>query len=147
LLPGGANQFPGGLLPLWTTAFSRRTRLRDYTGKWTETVAIPHNGTPDPDYFRLARDSQQRVSVEPVRSSNECIGEFESTEEAFCRPDFKVTTWALCTDQWEWCTQTSLKVGHAPVSSEIYGGFRRLIQAEKRQQELVYRYLVSRENN
>ena len=21
LLPGGANQFPGGLLPLWTTAF------------------------------------------------------------------------------------------------------------------------------
>jgi hypothetical protein len=29
LLPGGANQFPGGLLPLWTTAFSRRTRFRD----------------------------------------------------------------------------------------------------------------------
>jgi hypothetical protein len=23
----GANQCPGGLLPLWTTAFSRRTRL------------------------------------------------------------------------------------------------------------------------
>jgi hypothetical protein len=26
LLPGGANQFPGGLLPLWTITFSRRTR-------------------------------------------------------------------------------------------------------------------------
>jgi len=28
-----ANQFPGGLLPLWTTAFSRRTRLGDITGQ------------------------------------------------------------------------------------------------------------------
>jgi RNA polymerase sigma-70 factor (ECF subfamily) len=26
----------------------------------------------------------------------ECIGDFESTEEAFCYPDFTVTTWALC---------------------------------------------------
>ena len=26
LLPGGANQFPGGSIPLWTSAFSRRTR-------------------------------------------------------------------------------------------------------------------------
>jgi hypothetical protein len=26
-----------------------------YTGKWTETVAISHNGPSDPDYFRLAR--------------------------------------------------------------------------------------------
>src|ERR1700680_4707052 len=31
-VPGGANQFPGGLLPLWTTAFSRRTRLIRYRG-------------------------------------------------------------------------------------------------------------------
>ncbi len=35
---------------------------------------------------------------ELVRSSNECIGDFESTEEAFCCPDFRVTTWALCID-------------------------------------------------
>jgi RNA polymerase sigma-70 factor, ECF subfamily len=41
---------------------------------------------------------EQRGSVELVRSSNECIGDFESTEEAFCCPDFKVTTWALCID-------------------------------------------------
>ena len=39
---------------------------------------------------------EQRGSVELVRSSNECIGDFESTEEAFCCPDFRVTTWALC---------------------------------------------------
>src|SRR5580704_5588816 len=42
---------------------------------------------------------EQRGSVELVRSSNECIGDFESTEEAFCCPDFRVTTWALCIDQ------------------------------------------------
>jgi RNA polymerase sigma-70 factor (ECF subfamily) len=41
---------------------------------------------------------EQRGSVELVRSSNECIGDFESTEEAFCCPDFRVTTWALCID-------------------------------------------------
>jgi hypothetical protein len=29
--------------------------MADYTGKWTETVAISHNGPSDPDYFRLAR--------------------------------------------------------------------------------------------
>jgi hypothetical protein len=45
--------------------------------------------------FRIARDSRDRGSVELVRSSNECIGDFESTEEAFCCPDFGVTTWAL----------------------------------------------------
>ena len=39
---------------------------------------------------------EQRGSGELVRSSNECIGDFESTEEAFCCPDFRVTTWALC---------------------------------------------------
>ena len=38
------------------------------------------------------------ASVELVRSSNECIGDFESTEEAFCCPDSRVTTWALCND-------------------------------------------------
>jgi hypothetical protein len=32
----------------------------------------------------------QRGSVELVRSSNECIGDFELTEEAFCCPDFRV---------------------------------------------------------
>jgi transposase len=32
------------------------------------------------------------------RSSNECIGHFESAGEAFCCPDFRVTTWALCID-------------------------------------------------
>ena len=41
---------------------------------------------------------EQRGSVELVRSSNECIGDFESTEEAFCCPDFRVTIWALCID-------------------------------------------------
>src|SRR6266446_9670119 len=41
---------------------------------------------------------EQRGSVELVRSSNECIGDFESTEEAFCCPDFRVTTGALCID-------------------------------------------------
>ena len=41
---------------------------------------------------------EQRGSVELVRSSNECIGDFESTEEAFCCPDFRVKTWALCID-------------------------------------------------
>jgi len=49
--------------------------------------------------FRIARDSrEQRGSVELVRSSNECIGDFDSTEEAFCCPDFRVTTWALRID-------------------------------------------------
>jgi len=41
---------------------------------------------------------EQRGSVELVRSSNECIGDFESTEEAFCCPDFRATTGALCVD-------------------------------------------------
>jgi RNA polymerase sigma-70 factor (ECF subfamily) len=41
---------------------------------------------------------EQRGSGELVRSSNECIGDFGSTEEAFCCPDFRVTTWALCID-------------------------------------------------
>ena len=26
------------------------------------------------------------------------LGDFELTEEAFCCPDFRVTTWALCID-------------------------------------------------
>ena len=41
---------------------------------------------------------EQRGSVELVRSSNECIGDFESTEEALGCPDFRVTAWALCLD-------------------------------------------------
>lgn len=41
---------------------------------------------------------EQRRSVALVRSSNECIGDFESTEEALCCPDFRVTTWALGID-------------------------------------------------
>src|SRR5580692_1685399 len=41
---------------------------------------------------------EQRGSVELVRSSNECIGDFESTEEAFCCPDFRGTPWAVCID-------------------------------------------------
>src|SRR5271165_381548 len=41
---------------------------------------------------------EQRGSVELVRSSNECLGDFESTQEAFCCPDFRVTTWALYID-------------------------------------------------
>jgi RNA polymerase sigma-70 factor, ECF subfamily len=39
---------------------------------------------------------EQRGRVELVRSSNECIGDFEPTEEAFRCPDSRVTTWALC---------------------------------------------------
>ena len=46
-----------GLTPAVDHHLSRRTRFRDYTGKWTETVAISHNGPSDPDYFRLARHS------------------------------------------------------------------------------------------
>ena len=30
----------------------------NYTGKWTETVAISHNVPSDPNHFRLARDSR-----------------------------------------------------------------------------------------
>jgi DNA-directed RNA polymerase specialized sigma24 family protein len=41
---------------------------------------------------------EQRGRVELVRSSNECIGDFESTEEAFCCPDFRVATQPLCID-------------------------------------------------
>ena len=41
---------------------------------------------------------EHRGSVELVRSSNKCINDFESTEEGFCCPDFRVTTWALCID-------------------------------------------------
>jgi RNA polymerase sigma-70 factor, ECF subfamily len=41
---------------------------------------------------------EHRGSVQLVRSSNGCIGDFESTEEAFCCPDFRGTTWALCID-------------------------------------------------
>jgi hypothetical protein len=41
---------------------------------------------------------EQRGSVELLRSSQECVGDFESPEEAFCCPDFRVTTWALCID-------------------------------------------------
>src|SRR5262249_5334637 len=41
---------------------------------------------------------EQRGSVELGRSSSECIGDFESTEESFSCPDFRVTTWALCID-------------------------------------------------
>jgi RNA polymerase sigma-70 factor (ECF subfamily) len=41
---------------------------------------------------------EQRGSVELVRSANDCIGDFESTKEAFCCADFRVTTGALCID-------------------------------------------------
>jgi RNA polymerase sigma-70 factor (ECF subfamily) len=41
---------------------------------------------------------EQRGSVELPRSSIESIGDFESTEEAICCPDFRVTTCALCID-------------------------------------------------
>ena len=44
------------------------------------------------------RTQEQRGSVELVRNSTESTGDFESTEEAFCCPDFRVTTWALCID-------------------------------------------------
>jgi RNA polymerase sigma-70 factor, ECF subfamily len=63
--------------------FGDRSHVIDYDGlKWA---------SPD-------SQGQQRGSVELVRCSNECIGDFESTEEAFCCPDFRVTTWALCID-------------------------------------------------
>jgi len=39
---------------------------------------------------------EQRGNVELVWISKGCIGDLESTEEAFCCPDFRVTTWALC---------------------------------------------------
>jgi len=41
---------------------------------------------------------EQRGRVELVRTSNECIGDFESTEEALCCPNFRVTGGALCID-------------------------------------------------
>jgi RNA polymerase sigma-70 factor (ECF subfamily) len=39
---------------------------------------------------------EQRGSVELVRSSNDRMGDFAATEDAFCFPGFRVTTWALC---------------------------------------------------
>jgi hypothetical protein len=36
--------------------------------------------------------NESNAVVELVRSSNECIDDFESTEEALCCPDFSVTT-------------------------------------------------------
>jgi RNA polymerase sigma-70 factor, ECF subfamily len=39
-----------------------------------------------------------QAAIELVRSSNECIGDFESTEEASCCPDFRVTPLALGID-------------------------------------------------
>jgi RNA polymerase sigma-70 factor (ECF subfamily) len=41
---------------------------------------------------------EQRGSVELVRSSNDRMGDFAATEDAFCFPGFRVTTWALCVD-------------------------------------------------
>ena len=41
---------------------------------------------------------EQGGRVEFVRSSNERMGDFESTEEAFCFPVFRVTTSAFCID-------------------------------------------------
>jgi hypothetical protein len=59
---------------------------------------IGTNPTGKPITSGLPVTREQRGSVELVQSSNECIGYFESTEEAFCCPDFRVTTWALCID-------------------------------------------------
>jgi len=62
-----------------------------------KTEAMLRSGLQD--NFRLVRDSgAKRRRVGLVRSSNECIGDFESTEEAFCRPDVRVTIWAVCID-------------------------------------------------
>jgi len=44
-------------VPFASAVAGKRGRSNDYTGKWTETVAISENGPSDPDYFRLARDS------------------------------------------------------------------------------------------
>src|SRR5208283_4542231 len=52
----------------------------------------------DSEQIRLSVTREQPGSVQLLRSSNECIGDFESTEEAFCCPDFRVPTWALCID-------------------------------------------------
>jgi len=41
-------------------------RLGDYTGKWTETLAISHNGPSDPDYFRLARNPTIDIGNRPI---------------------------------------------------------------------------------
>jgi hypothetical protein len=33
----------------------RPIETTDYTGKWTEKLAVSDNGPSDPEYFRLAR--------------------------------------------------------------------------------------------
>jgi hypothetical protein len=45
--------------------------------------------------FKCEVTREQRGSGELVRSPNECVGDLESTEEAFCCPDFRVTTRAF----------------------------------------------------
>ena len=47
--------------------------------------------------FWTAPDSSA-VMFQLVRSSKRCIADFASTEEAFCCPDSRVTTWALCAE-------------------------------------------------
>src|ERR1700688_4180924 len=64
----------------------------------TARAFIGTNPTDEPITSGLLMTREQRGGGELVRSSNECIGDFESTEEAFCCPDFRVTTWALCID-------------------------------------------------
>jgi hypothetical protein len=51
------------------------------------------------NFSDLLVSRKHRDGVELVRSSNECIGDFESTEKAFCYPDFQTHAWAFCTDR------------------------------------------------
>ena len=45
---GWSEPVPGRVyLPLWTSAFSRRTRVRDYTGKRTKRWPTSHNEPSD----------------------------------------------------------------------------------------------------
>jgi RNA polymerase sigma-70 factor, ECF subfamily len=73
---------------------------------------------------------EQRSRVELVRSSNECIGDFDFIEEAFCCPDFRVTTWARCID--------------APFAKLIRGGwFANVVVMSERSSEQIRELLDS----
>jgi hypothetical protein len=63
LLPGGANQFPGGISPLWTSAFSRRTWSRGVARWFRRCLSVA-----DPFVCRCLTSSS--CSVSTPRSSN-----------------------------------------------------------------------------
>jgi hypothetical protein len=68
----------------------------DKTAPTQQGTQTPDNSVTRENESDQRNQRRQRGSVELARSSNECIGDFESTEEPLCCPDFRVTTWVLC---------------------------------------------------